>query len=118
MKMKTIKQLTDKCATIFEATEAALKEWNFNEQNYQFPKLVSAVSERLGISNTSDIKEIDSLVRYYVHHHDDYISKIGAGGGVTLASLEIKKRSATLARKAAKEDAAAKVDERLESYSN
>lgn len=116
--MNTIKQIADQCATVFEAAETALKAWDFQAKNYQFPELVEAVSQALGISNDRDKKEIDGLVRYYVYRHDDYTSKRGAGGGVTLTALENAKRSTIEARKAAKAAAAAEIDKRTDSGSD
>ncbi|MBP9743730.1 MAG: hypothetical protein KBD37_10295 [Burkholderiales bacterium] len=112
--MSTVKNVTEQCSNVFEATEVALTQWDFSSgKNLQFPDLTLTVASKLGITLESEMKEVDGLIRYYVRRHDAYKSKRGAGGGIALASMENSKIASLSARKAAKVAAAEAVAERL-----
>lgn len=101
-------EVTNICNVAIEV----LSDWVF-DKNLQFPALAEKVCFKLGITDDSGLKEVDSILRAFIKRHPDYVGKRGVGGGIALASAENQRRSLAAARLAAKNEAKEKVEAKL-----
>lgn len=104
--------ILDRSRAVYQAALEVLNNWDF-AKNKQIPELTEEVSAKLGVVNDSDKKDVDQHIRYLVKMHSAFESKRGAGGGITLSSIEAGRKATKDARLAAKAEASAKVEEKL-----
>lgn len=91
------------------AADEILNAWN-GEGCYKFPVLLGQLSVQLNWTK-KQIRSYDPIVREYVRTHSEWYVTPGAKGGIMKASEKQKKLDMELAKKKAKEEIKAALEE-------
>lgn len=111
MSADTINSVLDELKGVFEVTDEILADWN-GTSNLQFPDLVGMLAVKLNW-DTTQVRSIDPIVRYYVRRHPDWYVTRGAKGGIMRISDKQKKDAVKNARSSAKEQLKAQLDAKV-----
>lgn len=103
-----VKKITEKFASIAQATETALNSWS-EEGCLQFPTLLGMMAVQFNWDE-QEIRRNDPLIRFVIREHDEWYVTRGAHGGIMRMSDKQKKEQSRTAKAAAKEAARAAVE--------
>jgi len=107
----SIKIFLDKLEPVIDAVETELNEWKENK-NLQVPLLLNNLASKLNWDDKK-VRQMDSVIRLYIHDHSDWHITRGAGGGIQRKSLKEKKDLEKLAKDAAKLEVRKMLDDKL-----
>jgi len=93
--MNIIKDFLDRLEPVAEAVENELNEWK-EDSNLQVPKLLNSLALKLNWDDKK-VRQMDSVVRLYIHDHPDWHITRGAGGGIQRKSIKDKKNAGSKA---------------------
>jgi hypothetical protein len=113
-----IQRSTDFCNAVFTITSNTLTEHDWQGQrSYPVPALIACVASQFNadLAFSQRMKDLDLLVRFFIHDHPDYFIGVGSKGGVQRVADRDAKIAADLAKANAKKELSKKLDEKLAS---
>lgn len=107
----------DFCTETFTTIQNILTEYDWEQKAYPMPALIAMVGTQI-TTTPQRLKDLELLVRFFVHDHPDYFIGVGSKGGVQRVADRDAKVNREAAKAAAKKALQAKLNDATNTDNN